>query len=436
MAAYIPSERCDFSVGDCIDAKYIIDRNLGEGTFGKVFRVKDSSGNQYALKLLKLWTVESIDREKLLKRFDLEFETGQIPSNYLVHSRAKGMVKGNPYIVMDYCSGGDLLQAAEAHRVDFATVANEVLYGLRDLHKCGKVHRDLKPENVLIQQDGTSVLTDFGISGDQNKRMTERGILGTPKQIFGTYGYMPPEQINPKRGDATVLPTTDIFSFGVMMFQLLTYEMPFGTLRDLRDLVPYVNNGKTGNWNRALLQKSADGALWMPLIEGCLVPDFKKRLQNVEDALKLLPAKVNSQPNYRPVSSSITSPNLQIKNGVLFRIMQGEEYGKTYKLDELLIGNCRIITMGRQADDIQNVISIKEEESCYVSRKHCTLELDYTQGIWIIRDGQWERTATNGWKPSLNGTYVNSTEISTSGMAIYPGDIISIGDVKLRVEGY
>lgn len=436
MAAYIPAERCDFIVGDCIDDKYVINKPLGEGTFGKVYRVKDSAGTQYALKLLKLWTVESNEREKLLKRFDLEFETGQIPSNYLVHSRAKGTVKGNPYILMDYCPGGDLLQAAEARRVDFVSVANEILYGLRDLHQCGKVHRDLKPENVLIQENGTAVLTDFGISGDQNKRMTERGILGTPKQIFGTYGYMPPEQINPKRGDATVLPTTDIFSFGVMMFQLLTYEMPFGSLSDERDLMPYVNNGKTGNWNRALLQKSNEGTQWMPLIEGCLVPDFKKRLQNADAALALLPAKGKQQQPYRSVQSPITRPNMQIKNGVLFRIMQGEEYGKIYKLDELLKGKCRIITMGRQVDDIRNVIPIKEEESSYVSRKHCTLELDYTQGIWIIRDGQWDRTATNGWKPSLNGTYVNSTEITTNGMPISPGDIISIGDVKLRVEGY
>ena len=298
------------------------------------------------------------------------------------------------------------------------------------------MHRDLKPENVLLKEDGVMALTDFGISGDQNKRMTERGILGAPKQIFGTYGYMPPEQVNPKRGDATVLPTTDIFSFGVMMYQLLTYEMPFGSLGNEKDLMPYLNNGKEGKWNRALLLQSSGGEQWMPLIEGCLIPDFKKRLQDVDAVLALIPVKGKHKQRYQSVDSFINSPNLHIKNGVLFRIMQGEEYGKVYKLDELVHDNRRIITMGRYDNDIHNVIAIKEEESCYVSRKHCTLELDYEHGGWIIRDGQWDRTATNGWKLSLNGTYVNSAEVTMNGMRIVPGDIVSIGDVKLRVEGY
>lgn len=436
MADYISCDRCDFKIGDGIDGRYIVDKPLGEGTFGIVFRVKDTSGNHYALKLLKLWKVESQERRKLLKRFDLEYETGQIPSNYLVHSRDKGMVNGNPYILMDYCPGGDLLQVMESSSIDLIKIAHEVLYGLRDLHQCGKVHRDLKPENVLLKQDGTAVLTDFGISGDQNKRMTERGIMGTPKQIFGTYGYMPPEQINPKRGDATVLPTTDIFSFGVMMYQLLTGKMPFGSLAHEKDLMPYVQNGKDGNWNRFLLQESCVGKLWSPLIEGCLIPDFKKRLQNIDAVLALLPDQSGHKETYHSVNSSITSPNMQIKKGVQFRIMQGEEYGKVYKLEEFLCDNRRIITIGRNDGDIRNVIAIKEEESCYISRKHCTLELDYGLGGWIIRDGQWERTATNGWRLSMNGTYVNSTEVTMNGMRIVPGDIVSIGDVKLRVEGY
>lgn len=112
--------------------------------------------------------------------------------------------------------------------MDWVKIAHQVLYGLRALHQCGKVHRDLKPENVLLNKSGTAVLTDFGISGDRNKRMTERNILGKPRQIFGTYAYMPPEQVKRNRGDATVLPTTDIFSFGVMMYQLLTGgNLPF-----------------------------------------------------------------------------------------------------------------------------------------------------------------------------------------------------------------
>lgn len=241
MCAYISCNRCDFHTGSLIDGKYSVDRPLGEGTFGKVFRVKRiSDGRMFALKLLKLWTVESIEREKLLKRFYQEYETGRIESEYLVQSFGKGSVEGNPYILMEYCPGGDLFTGVENGTIDLSKAASEILLGLKSLHSNGKVHRDLKPENVLIKADGKVALTDFGIAGDRNKRLTERGLLGVPKEVFGTYAYMPPEQVNPRRGDATVLPTTDLFSFGVMMFQLITCELPFGSLNNESDLYQYV----------------------------------------------------------------------------------------------------------------------------------------------------------------------------------------------------
>lgn len=434
MSAYIPCYRCDFRQGDTINDRFVVEKALGEGTFGVVYRVREAgSGRVYALKLLKLWEVFSTEREKLLKRFDMEYQTGRIQSNYLVHSYNKGEVGGNPFIVMEYCSGGDLICAAEAQELNFPVVGSQVLYGLRDLHKCGKVHRDLKPENVLFRADGSAVLTDFGISGDQNKRLTETGITGKPKQRFGTYGYMPPEQVNPKRGNATVLPTTDIFSFGVMMYQMLTYEMPFGELSEA-NLMNYLHNGEAGRWDRTRLQRVAQGEQWLKVIEGCLKPDLKNRFQSVDEVLALMPVQEGAA--YRPAKEANDHSVLQIKKGVLLRIMQGEEYGKVYKLDELLDGKCRVITIGRSDEEVHNRIPVQEKETCYVSRKHCTLELDYSLGQWMIRDGQWDRTATNGWKSSLNGTYVNSSEVTTAGMPVRPGDIISIGDVKLRVEGY
>ena len=121
------------------------------------------------------------------------------------------------------------------------------------MHTRGKVHRDLKPENVLFKSNGIAALTDFGIAGDRNKRMTERNIFGKPNQIFGTYAYMPPEQVNRMRGEATVLPTTDIFSFGVLAFQLLTGSLPFGELSSHNELALYQKRGKNGDWNRQKL---------------------------------------------------------------------------------------------------------------------------------------------------------------------------------------
>lgn len=452
------AERCTFAPGDYIDGKWEVKSFLGEGTFGQVFRVNDSGGQTYALKLLKLWEIMASERPNLLKRFEREYETGRINSNYLVHSIQKGIVRGNAYIVMEYCQGGDLHSALKKTHLDLTLLSNHILLGLRDLHLNGKVHRDLKPENVLLRNQKHAVLTDFGISGDQNNRLTQRGWSGVPQQRFGTIAYMPPEQINPKRGNATVLPTTDIFSFGVMMYQLLTGCLPFGELRDEKDVPKYVFNGKNGVWDRTQLGKVSNGIDWLPMIEGCLVPDFKNRLQTIDDVLKLLP-------NHKGIPSAISAPESasfkkDSRHGILLRIMQGEELGRTYKLDSLFTNNCSIILIGRNSNDVWNHIGIKENESCYISRQHCTIEKDAISNNWVLRDGQYRVVCPIGlrienvlpckkctakcnhgghgpmkWKVSLNGTYVNSHEVPPGGIKIMPGDIISIGDVKMRVEG-
>lgn len=424
-------QRCSFVIGDSIDGAYRVTKVLGEGSFGKVYAVQDCHGEMHALKLLKLWEVPADIRDSLVARFDMEFETGRIDSNHLVRSISHGMVEGNPYIVMEFCPHGDLMGASNERRLDLSKVAVHVLKGLNALHSRGKVHRDLKPENVLVKSNGDFALTDFGISGDRNKRMTERNILGKPKQIFGTYAYMPPEQLNPRR-DATVLPTTDIFSFGVMMYQLLTGVLPFGPLESERDLVPYLKKGKNGDWDRHTLAREA-GREWEGLIEGCLMPNFHERLQNAGEALRLVPQSRHTDDT---VDDAAHDFQTRIVNGVLLRIMQGEEYGRVYRLDDMLTGDGAILSMGRKDLGSHNDIAICEENSSYISRRHCTLELDYEIGMWVIRDGQWDRSGTGGWKKSTNGTFVNSKEVSVNGLPFNPGDIISIGDTKLRVEAY
>ena len=425
---YAQVQRCDFGTGDIVDGRYQVEKTLGEGTFGKVYAVKDHCGHYYALKLLRLWEVHPDLRKGLLDRFDMEYETGQIKSDYLVHSYSHGLAEGNPYILMEYCNGGDLIDASRQHALDYSFVATCVLRGLRDLHKNGKVHRDLKPENVLIKQNGTFALTDFGIAGDRNKRMTERNILGKPKQLFGTYAYMPPEQVRPSHREATVLPTTDIFSFGVMMYQMLTGKLPFGILNTESDLSDYMRHAREGKWDSRPLRHSELKA-WKPLIERCLVPNISDRIQSANDALKLIPG-------YRSEDLMQSKGfNSHIVNGLLLRIMQGENHGEVFRLDDMSNEERPILTLGRRDFDINNDIEIIEEHSSYVSRHHCTFELDYDQGEWILRDGQWYDNI-NDWKRSKNGTFINSSEVDDMGYPIHPGDIISIGDVKLRVEAY
>lgn len=430
-------QRIDYQPGTLVDGKYTIEKSLGEGAFGQVYKVKDTAGTTLAFKLLRLWDVPNEIRQTLIDRFDMEFQTGRIESNYLVHSLDHGLVQGNPYIVMEFCSGGDLAsKIGKLGSPEISKISREILHGLNDLHNNGKVHRDLKPENVLFREDGTAVLADFGISGDRNNRMTSRNIFGRPDQIFGTYAYMPPEQVNRAGRDATVLPTTDIFSFGVMLYQLLTGVLPFGKLEDENDLVRYQKRGKTGDWDKLPLLNVAGGESWVSVIDGCLKPDFKNRLQKAD-------AVILKIPNYEQSHSSASVPyagksfvnpwqisqNHKITKAV-FRVMQGENYGEVFDLVELIGKHDLILTIGRQ--DI-NHICLKETRSSYISRFHCTLESDPDGVHWNLRDGQFRRELGE-WVASSNGTFVNSLQISSSGFWLASGDIITIGETKLRFE--
>lgn len=436
----IVPERCDCHPGDLVASRYSVEKVLGEGSFGVVYKVKDIDGSVWAMKLLRLWDVPSTIRQPLVSRFEMEYKTSCIRSRNLVHSKDYGFFKGNPFIVMEFCDGGDLAKFIGNRNAPLISIAKDVLTGLNDLHINGKVHRDLKPENVLFKSDGTAVLTDFGISGDRNKRMTEKNIFGKPTQIFGTYAYMPPEQVCPARGNSTVLPTTDIYSFGVMMYQLITGVLPFGKLEDQNDLVRYQKRGKAGDWDKQKLLDAPNGNMWFNLISQCLVPDHKLRVQSAVASMSLVPsyyeppmfqsAKApvqsgshSSVSTYVPASDSPSGKNL-------LRIMQGKEYGKEYSLDELVkTSGRRVLTMGRER---VNTIVVADFDESYVSRRHCTIE-QTGDDSWQIRDGQWDMDSRE-WRHSMNGTYVNSDSIGATGRKLHNGDIITIGDIKLKFE--
>ena len=417
------------SIGEIVNSRYRVVSLLGEGSFGHVFKVADFSGAVYALKLLHLWDVPSDIRQPLIDRFEMEYRTGRIESNYLVHSIDIGYLAGNPYIVMEFCDGGDLCSKLRADNATILKYDRDILLGLHDLHRNGKVHRDLKPENVLIKANGTAALTDFGIAGDRNKRMTERNIFGRPYQVFGTYAYLPPEPVNRARGGSTVLPTTDIFSFGVLLYQMITGKLPFGDLEDQNDLVRYQKRGKAGEWDRTLLYQMPDGRAWERVISGCLHPDYKLRLQNVGEVFGCLPEFSQGAAPLPRVAPAIQPKRTGPACGLT--ILQGMEAGKSIDLISIVRQSGRhVLTVGRGED---NVIPVADYQSFYTSRYHCTLEVGQDMKTVVIRDGQWNMQERS-WRSSSNGTYVNSTEVSASGQTLQSGDIITIGEITLRFD--
>ena len=431
MIAY----RLDIKTGDLIDGKYTVIDRIGSGSYGDVYKVKDVRGNNYALKLLRLWEVSNELHDSLVAKFDQEYKTGKLTSEYLIHSLDFGVVKGNPYLLMEYCSPGDLSELIGKDLSQLPSFAHDILEGLHTLHSEGKVHRDLKPENVLIRNNGKAALTDFGVVGemDQSKRMSEVGWWKKrPKQVQGTPLYMAPEMADRVGGGVTYLPTVDIWSFGVMMFELLTGgSFPFGNIEKIEDLPTYQEKAKKGKWDTEKLRSVPNGNDWFYLIDRCLAPNYRERYQSALEVLQdMKPMIGNVNPIHKKERLS-RNPNIS-----KLIITQGDNLGTTYILSNFLNGHRRMLHVGRKPED--NDIVLPENNSTYVSRYHFTLEKSKDGSFWTIKDGQWIKSE-RAWVTSTNGTYLNATPVIThsdgkDGLKVFTGDIITVGEYKIKVE--
>lgn len=425
-------QRCDFRMHDMIDGKFRVERVLNSTRTDQKFKVNDTSGNKYILKLLKLWEVDSKLRQKMLLSADNEIKGCQIKSNYLTNIVHTGVVNGNPYLLMEYLKSVDLSHIVRSQRLDIVRTAKEILYGLRDLHKSGKVHCQLTPENILITDDNHAKLANYVILGGRANLLVGKNKTLRSQSIVKSLAYQAPELY--RLGQcSTVLPSVDIFSFGVVLFQLLTGELPFGRLATESDWIHYQSRAKNNDWNKNTLLRNEQRNMWMGILDICLSSEVAGRAKDVDEIINRLP---DDGCEYVGVAGSRAEVPQSIQHGVMLHVMQGDELDKYYRLPEIMQLPQRVITVGRTAASVFNMIQLSERSSSYISRHHCTIEFDDENEIWYIRDGQWDKDNNEGWACSLNGTFVNSEKVTKEGHKIVPGDIISIGDVKLRVEAY
>lgn len=425
-------QRCDFRMHDMIDGKFRVERVLSSTQTDQKFKVNDTSGKEYILKLLKLWEVEPHLRQNMLLSADNEIRSCEIKSNYLTNIVYTGVVNGNPYLLMEYCRSVDLSHRIKNPKLNLVKIAKEILYGLRDLHKSGKVHCQLTPENILLAENGHVMITNYVILGGRGNFLINKNRALHSRFIDKSLAYQAPELYRLERC-STILPNVDIFSFGIILFQLLTGELPFGRLITESDWIHYQARAKSGDWNKNILLRNEQRDMWISILEVCLSADTCGRAKSVDEIIEKLPKDDN---HYKGMAGSQVEAPGAILNGIMLHVMQGDEFGKCYRLPEIMQQPKRIITLGRTDNSVFNMIQLSELTSSYISRRHCTIEWDDEEDIWYIRDGQWDKETKEKWSCSLNGTYVNSDKVSEEGHKIIPGDIISIGDIKLRVEAY
>lgn len=213
------------SSADDLSYKFKIIEKLGSGGFGDVYRVVEKkSGEIRALKILNKSTLEKKEdtgSEDAKRRFEQEAKgLKKCAHPNIVTIYEMGVERDIPYILMQYIKGKSLKEKGKLLIKDALEKSKVILTALSYIHSMGLVHRDLKPENILIEDEtGRIVLIDFGIIKDPiGINLTKSGIaMGSPR-------YMSPEQcIDSSKVDCR----SDIYSFGVVLFEMVTGDVPY-----------------------------------------------------------------------------------------------------------------------------------------------------------------------------------------------------------------
>jgi len=203
-----------------LDIGYKFVRMIGEGAMSKVYLAERISDKLTVV--LKVLDLTKVREEKLIQRFIQEAELiSELNSPFVVKIYEHGLTNEYGYIAMEFFSRGDLKQRTELglHHEVAIIYATHIAYGLDQIHSIGVIHRDLKPANIMFRGDDSLALADFGIS----KKLNEPNDITTLGQILGTPHYMSPEQGEGHPIDQR----SDIYSAGILLYELLTGEKPF-----------------------------------------------------------------------------------------------------------------------------------------------------------------------------------------------------------------
>ena len=206
-------------IGTTLNDRYRLDEEVGRGGMGAVYRAHDSTlDRDVAIKMVSGLDLDTQGQARLLQEAQA---IAKLNHPNIVSVYDAGQVDGGessaPYIVMEFVSGKTLYESPPEDLEGILSVASQVSLALDHAHSQGIVHRDLKPENVLLEDDGTAKLMDFGIARSVATRMTSEG------EIVGTVFYLAPELALGQEFDGRA----DLYALGVMLYELSTGNLPF-----------------------------------------------------------------------------------------------------------------------------------------------------------------------------------------------------------------
>lgn len=248
--------------GQEVARRYTVRRQIGRGGMGIIYRVYDNVLKEEVV--LKTLLPQFAEDKLVVSRFFNEARIArQLSHPNIVRVHDIGMAKGGIYISMEYLKGKslrDILDEMPAGgRLPIKTtmhIFDELCSALEYAHHY-TIHRDIKPDNVMIMPDGHTKLMDFGIS-----KLRDNSLLTETSVVMGTPFYMSPEQL---RNSKDVDGRADIYSLGVMLYEILTGNIPTGIPKPASQLIREV-------------PPALD-----PIVAKCVEPNLNKRYQNVNE---------------------------------------------------------------------------------------------------------------------------------------------------------
>jgi eukaryotic-like serine/threonine-protein kinase len=258
-------------IGTVLSGRYKLEAKLGSGGMSTVYLARDATlDRQVAVKVMHR---EMSEQEDQLERFRQEARAvAKLSHPNVVAVIDAGEDGGHPYIVFEYVEGETLKQRiarlGPLDAQEALAYAIEIARGLTVAHARNMVHRDIKPQNVLIDAEGRAKLTDFGIS----RQLEQDGMTATGR-VLGTTDYVAPEQA---MGHA-VDPRSDLYSLGVVLYEMLTGQVPFQADSQVGVAMKHVNE-ELPDVQQRRPEISAAAAL---VVERATTKDSAERYQEV-----------------------------------------------------------------------------------------------------------------------------------------------------------
>jgi serine/threonine protein kinase len=214
---------------------YKIIKRLGAGGMGEVYLAEDEK--LHRLVVVKILTVEPDANNQYVRRFVLEARAASALNHpNIITIYEIGETGGTDFIAMEFVEGDSVRRLIDGRKLDLNValeIAIQTASALAAAHGAGIIHRDIKPENIMRRPDGLVKVLDFGIAKHINARSDPHDVdteattqtkITVPGLVIGTVAYMSPEQARGKTCDAR----TDIWSLGIVLYEMITGEVPFG----------------------------------------------------------------------------------------------------------------------------------------------------------------------------------------------------------------